>query len=71
MKKTVVKTSPNENVFLPFEKKWVALTQDNSRIIAHAKTIKELTKKLDLSKSKDSVITYVNSFVGSYSPQCS
>ena len=58
------------NILLPYENKWVALTNDNKRVIAFAKDVKVLTNKLRKLKiaKGDAVMTWVPRFDGWYSP---
>lgn len=57
-----------KNIFVKYEKKWVATTPDYSRVLAVDISVKDLNKKLLKLGEVDSVITYVNPFAGYYSP---
>lgn len=57
-----------ENILLPFANQWVALTRNNSRVVAAAKTIQKLEQKLDVLKDKKSILMFVEPLAGYYSP---
>lgn len=57
-----------QNVLLPFANQWVALARDYSRVVAAAKTVQKLEQKLDAIKDKNSILMFVESPVGYYSP---
>lgn len=56
------------HMLLPYEKKWVALNSDRSKVITSGLSIKEVTSKLEKRKEKDIILTYVLPFDGSYAP---
>lgn len=48
-----------KNPLLNYEKKWVALTNDNKRVLASADSIPELEKKLKGKDDKKFTLTWV------------
>lgn len=56
-----------KNPLLPYENKWVAITQDGKKVITSATTIKTLDKKLEKMERKDVIMTKVLPFSVSYS----
>lgn len=44
------------NLLLPYENKWVALTPDRKAVVASAKNIKDLDKKVKALKQSEEVI---------------
>lgn len=56
------------NLFLPYENKWVAMTPDRKKVVASGETIKEVDKKLKKIKNKTAILTKVLPFDKSYSP---
>ena len=56
-----------KNILFPYERKWVALSSNRSKVIMSGPNLKEVTNKL---KDKDAIITYVLPFDGYYSPLC-
>jgi hypothetical protein len=65
MQKECSKNYDLRKILKPFENKWVALTSDNKRVIGHAKSLEELTKK---TLNKDAVFMKVLPFSPSYAP---
>ncbi len=53
-----------------FEKKWVALDKNSSKVLASGKTIEEVEKGLKRIKEKPSAIEYVMPFNSYFSPSC-
>lgn len=63
----MAKVTPN--ILLPFEGKWVAITADRKKVVAHAPNPKLLDKKIKgLKKGENVIMTKVLPFAGSYSP---
>ena len=56
-----------QSILFPYQKKWVALNPERSKVIMSGPTLKEVTNKL---KDKNTIITYVLPFDGYYSPLC-
>lgn len=62
-------SKPINNPLIPFENKWVALTQDRKRVLASGTTIKEVDKKLkDRNFKEQSMLLRVLPFDKTYSP---
>lgn len=64
---------PDKKLLLGYERKWVALTHDRSKIIEAAESLKELVVKIKKIKTLDLekiVITYVLPMDSYYSPLC-
>ncbi|MBI3443486.1 hypothetical protein HY008_02350 [Candidatus Woesebacteria bacterium] len=57
-------------ILLPYENKWVALTPKGDKVIASARDVKVLSKKLELLKIKKekAVMTWVFPFSQSLAP---
>lgn len=57
-------------ILLPYEKKWVALSKDNKKVIASAKDVKNLVDKLERMRVKkdQAVLTWVFPFRQSFAP---
>ena len=61
----------NSKLLLKYANKWIALSADRKKVIASAKSIGELDKKLPKTKQKSDVIFHhVLPINGTYSPQC-
>ena len=59
-------------LLIKYQKKWVALTSDRSKVIDSAKDFEILANKVKkLKNKKDIILTYVLPMDGSYSPLCS
>lgn len=50
------------NPLLNYEKKWVALTPDNKKVVASAKSADTLLKKVDRLKDKNVILLWVPPF---------
>lgn len=59
-----------KNILLPYEKKWVAISKDNSQVVASGNSIKEVEKKVKKLKEKDIEILYVTPFDQYLTPLC-
>lgn len=58
-----------KNPLIPFENKWVALTQDRKEVLASGSSVKEVDKKLERAKLKEQpVLLRVLPFDKTYSP---
>lgn len=47
---------------LDYENKWVALTPDREKVVASARSIEQLEKKVKRLKNQDAIFTYVPPF---------
>lgn len=47
------------DILLKYENKWVALSNDRSRVVDAAKTLDSLYKRLSKSKKKDVILHFV------------
>lgn len=56
------------NPLIPFENKWVALTQDRKEVIAASPRVEILAKKLEKMDRKKAILTRVLPFDKYYSP---
>lgn len=56
------------DLLLPYENKWVALTPDNSKVVAYGNTYKEVDNLLKRKKIGDVVLSFILPFDTSYSP---
>lgn len=56
------------NPLLNYEKKWVALSPDNKKVVAAADSIKQLEVKVKRLRRKDVVFTWVPPFDVSLAP---
>ena len=59
-----------KNIFLPYERKWVAVTTDNKKVIAADKDFEKLVKKLEKQnvKKTEAILTWVFPFDSYISP---
>lgn len=57
-----------QNMLLPYENKWVALSMDYSQIFTSGASLKSVETKLNKLKKKDAVLTYILPFDKYYSP---
>jgi hypothetical protein len=55
-------------LLIPYQNKWVALTEDRKKVVASDKDVKKLTEKLTKMKKKDVILTYVIPMDKYYSP---
>lgn len=62
------KLSKITNEFLSYENQWVALIENQSKVIASGASIKILEKKLKNLKEKNIVLSYILPFNRYYSP---
>lgn len=58
------------NLLVEYQKKWVALTSDRSKVIDVAESLKELSVKVKKIKVKNIIVTYVLPMDSYYSPLC-
>lgn len=58
---------PISNPLLGYENKWVVLTSDRKKVVASAKTIKALEKKLKGIKKEEVILHWVEAFDRYYS----
>lgn len=61
----------NEDLLINYQKKWVALTADRSKVIDMAESLNELAIKIKKLKAKDLIVTYVLPMDSYHSPLCS
>lgn len=55
-------------LLIPYQNKWVALTEDRKKVVASDLDVKKLTEKLAKMRKKDVVLTYVIPMDKYYSP---
>lgn len=55
-------------ILIPFQNQWVALTRDRKKIVASASNVKQLADKLNKLKNNDAIMMHVLPMKGSYSP---
>lgn len=58
----------NVDLVLPYQNKWVAITPDNTKVLASGKTYKEVDMELKKKKIKDAILSFILPFDKSYSP---
>jgi len=57
-------------LLIEYQKKWVALTSDRSKVIDVGESFKDLASKIKNLKDKDIILTYVLPMDSYYSPLC-
>jgi hypothetical protein len=55
-------------LLVPYQNKWVALTEDRKKVVASDLDVKKLTEKLAKMRKKDVILTYVIPMDKYYSP---
>lgn len=60
----------NPKLLLEYQKKWVALSSDRSKVIDVAESFKALADKIKKLKEKNIILTYVMPMDSYYSPLC-
>jgi len=58
----------NTDLVLPYQNKWVAITPDNTEVLASGKTYKEVDMELKKKKINDAILSFILPFDKSYSP---
>lgn len=60
----------DSKILSKYENKWVALNENNSKVLAFGNSITEVEKKLQKLKEKNAVITRILPLDKLYAPYC-
>jgi len=66
MEETIIKTRDLSKILEPFSNEWVALSEDEDRVVSHGKTVREVLEKAKESGVESPIITKVPTEYGNY-----
>jgi len=66
MKKETIKIKDLSKILKPYSNQWVALSENEEKVVSYGKTVKEVIKKAEEKGVKSPIVTKVPAEYGSY-----
>lgn len=66
MEETILKSKDLSKILEPYSNEWVALSEDEERVVGHGKTVKEAIEKAKAKGVNSPVVTKVPTEYGNY-----